>query len=350
MAESSTPKLTEARFNHSSNLPSLLESLNASILISTYQAGQLVAVGTHAGTIRFSVNQFEQAMGVAVANNRLAVGSKRQVWMLLNVPDLAPQVGEPGTHDACFLTRSSRFTGEVHGHELAFGPVGLWQVTTLFSCLSHISEEFNFIPRWKPPFISALAAEDRCHLNGMATDQGIPRYVTVMAQTNTPGGWRPDKATTGCVLEVPSGNVVAQGFAMPHSPRLHGGRLWVLDSGRGTLAVIDTDTGKWQEVTRFPGYTRGLAFIGSYALVGLSRIRETSVFGGIPIAERREELKCGVGIVDLRTGKQEGHLEFASGVEEVFDVQVLPGIRNPYISGPIPDDSNKTVWVVPPLN
>jgi uncharacterized protein (TIGR03032 family) len=222
-------------------------------------------------------------------------------------------------------------------------------VTTLFSCLSHISEEFNFIPRWKPPFISALAAEDRCHLNGMAIDQGIPRYVTVMGQTNTPGGWRPDKATTGCVLEVPSGNVVAQGFAMPHSPRLHGGRLWVLDSGRGTLAVIDTATGKWQEVTRFPGYTRGLAFIGSYALVGLSRIRETSVFGGIPIAERREELKCGVAIVDLRTGRQEGHLEFASGVEEVFDVQILPGIRNPYISGPIPDDSNKTVWVVPPL-
>ena len=121
MAESSTPNLTEARFNHSGNLPSLLESLKASILISTYQAGQLVAVGTHAGTIRFSINQFEQAMGIAVANNRLAIGSKRQVWMMLNVPDLAPQVGEPGTHDACFLTRSSRFTGEVHGHELAFG-------------------------------------------------------------------------------------------------------------------------------------------------------------------------------------------------------------------------------------
>jgi len=349
MSTTPTPRTTEARFSHTGNLPELLASLGASVLISTYQAGQLVAVGTHAGKLRFSINQFEQAMGVAVAPNRLAVGSKRQVWMLLNVPDLATRVGEPGEHDACFLPRSCRHTGEVHGHELAFGPQGLWQVTTLFSCLSLVSEEFNFVPKWKPPFISALAAEDRCHLNGMAMEAGAPRFVTVMARTDTPGGWRPDKAGTGCVLEVPSGRVVAEGFAMPHSPRLHGGRLWALDSGRGALVVIDMASGQWQEVARFPGYTRGLAFAGPYALVGLSRIRETSVFGGIPIAERREELKCGLGIIDLRTGRHEAHLEFASGVEEVFDVQVLPGIRNPFIAGPSPSEDDKPVWVVPPL-
>jgi len=349
MSSTANPRHTEARFSHSGNLPELLESLNCSILVSTYQAGQLVSIGSHAGKIRFSINQFEQAMGVAVAPNRLAIGSKRQVWMLLNVPDLAPRVGVPGEHDACFLPRSCRHTGEVHGHELAFGPQGLWQVTTLFSCLSLVSEEFNFVPKWKPPFISALAAEDRCHLNGMAMDDGSPRFVTVMGRTDTPGGWRPDKATTGCILEVPSGRVVADGFAMPHSPRLHAGNLWVLDSGRGSLAVVDIPTGQWHEVARFPGYTRGLAFAGHHALVGLSRIRETSVFGGIPIAERREELKCGVGIIDLRTGRHEAHLEFATGVEEVFDVRVLPGIRNPHIAGPFPSEDDKPLWVVPPL-
>src|SRR5262249_62403702 len=84
------------------------------------------------------------------------------------------------------------------------------------------------------------------------------------------------------------------------------------------------------------------------AFVGLSRLRETSPFGGLPIADRREELRCGVAVIDLRNGRLVGHLEFRSGVEEIFAVEVLPGVRAPALSGPYPEvDGVPTIWSAP---
>ncbi len=185
-----------------------------------------------------------------------------------------------------------------------------------------------------PPVYLSLAAEDRCHLNGLALEDGRPRYVTAMSETDTPDGWRRYKATGGCLIDVPSGATLARGFAMPHSPRVHQGRIWLLDSGRGRLMTVDPKTGSSDVVCELPGYTRGLAMAGPVAFVGLSRIRETSTFDGVPVADRRDELKCGVAVVEVASGRQVALLEFHSGVEEIFDVQLLSGVRNPVISGP----------------
>src|SRR5262249_1568586 len=155
---------------------------------------------------------------------------------------------------------------------------------------------YSFVPRWRPPFITKLAAEDRCHLNGLVLVDGRPKYVTALAETDTPQGWRPNKATSGCLIDVSSGRTLARGFAMPHSPRVHQGRVWLLDSGAGRLVAVDPVTGEVSAVAEQPGYARGLALYGSYAFVGQSKIRETAVFGGVPIAERREGLRCGVGM------------------------------------------------------
>ena len=171
--------------------------------------------------------------------------------------------------------------------------------------------------------------------------------MTALAETDTPAGWRPDKVKSGCLIDVASGQTVARGFAMPHSPRVHGGRLWMLHSGAGQLVLVDPASGKVQTVCELPGYTRGLALYDRFAFVGLSKIRETATFGGMPIAERRPELKCGVGVVDLTSGRLVAHLEFVTGVEEIFDVHVLPA-RCPALSGPYPHlDSGAPVWVVP---
>jgi uncharacterized protein (TIGR03032 family) len=205
------------------------------------------------------------------------------------------------------------------------------------------------LPDWKPPFITALAAEDWCHLNGLAMENGRPRYVTALGQTDTPGGWRPGKAEGDCVLDVAGGETVAGGLCMPHSPRLHAGRLWVLDSGRGHLSRVERG-GRTEAVAELPGYKRGLAFAGPYAFVGLSRTRETSTFGGVPIAENRDGLKCGVWVVDCRMGRAVGFLECKSGVEEVFDVHVLTGVRSPVVQGPFAaEDGDDTIWTAPPL-
>jgi len=337
----------EVGYEYSLNLAPLLEHLAVSLLVSTYQAGKLVVVSTQAGKPDFAFHSFERAMGIAVRPDRLAVGARRQIWLLRSAPDIAARLAERG-YDACYLTRAAHYTGDIHVHELAWVGDELWLVNTLFSCLCTLHDNYSFVPRWRPPFITALAAEDRCHLNGLALADGRPRYVTMLGETDTAGGWRPNKASGGCLMDMTANAVLARGFAMPHSPRLANGRLWLLDSGRGRLVTLDPKDGRTETVAELPGYTRGLALTKEAAFVGLSRIRETSTFGGLPIAERRGELKCGVAIVELRSGRMAALLEFKSGVEEVFDVQVLPGLRRPLVSGPFAgQDGGEVIWTVP---
>ena len=342
------PATREVRHEYTRTLPPLLSQLGVSLLVSTYQAGKVVAVGVAQGELTLSYHNFERAMGLAVKPDCIAVGARAQVWFLKSAPDLAARVEPAGRHDACYLTRSSHFTGEIQAHELAWGRDELWLVNTAFGCLCTLDGRHSFVPRWRPPFLTSLAAEDRCHLNGLALQDGEPKYVTALAETDTPQGWRPDRASSGCLIDVASGQTVARGFAMPHSPRVYQGRVWMLHSGAGRLVLIDPASGKAETVTELPGYTRGLALYDRFAFIGLSKIRETSTFGGVPIAARRPELKCGVGVVDLGTGRLAAHLEFVTGVEEIFDVQVLPGARCPVLSGPHPSlDGAAPIWTVP---
>ena len=340
---------TEVRFHHSTDLPALLTEAGCSLLVSTYQAGQVVAVGVAGDEISLSFRRFDHAMGMALGPGRLAVAGKGQVWLLRDHSEIAPSLDPDGRYDRCWLPRSSTITGTIQSHEIAWGAGAsgepdLWVVNTRFSCLVGLDDRYSFVPRWRPPFISGLAPQDRCHLNGLAMRDGAPAFVTVMARTDEPGGWRERRNETGTVLDVASGEPVTTGLAMPHSPRWHRGRLYVLNSGWGRLEAVDVETGDRAVVATFPGYARGLAMHGDLAFVGLSRIRETSTFGGTPLAPYHDQLKCGVGVIDLRTGATVGTFEFANGVEEIFDVQVVPGARCPTFGDTADGDD---VWVLP---
>jgi uncharacterized protein (TIGR03032 family) len=220
-------------------------------------------------------------------------------------------------------------------------------VNTRFSCLCTLDPDHSFVPRWRPPFTTALAAEDRCHLNGLAIVDGRPRYVTTLGETDTAGGWRADKPRGGCLLDVSTGEIVARGLSMPHSPRWHDGRLWILESGTGRLVQVDIATGRQVGVADLPGFARGLTLCGPYAFVGLSRIRKSSAMDGVPLAVRREQLKCGVAVVDLRDGQMMGLLEFQTAVEEIFDVQLLPDVRFPEVIG-FQQETIQHTFIVPP--
>ena len=342
------PDLVPVHYKHSAGFVGILDRLHATLLVSTYQAGKLLVIGVHEGSLAFSFHHFPQVTGVAVHRQQIAVGSQRQIWFLRAAPGLAAHVKPEGKFDGCFIARSAHITGEIQIHEMAWGDGDeLWVVNTLFSCLCTLHDEYDFIPRWQPPFISRLAADDRCHLNGLALEHGKPRYVTALAQTDEAAGWRPNKASTGCLIDVPSGATVAQGFAMPHSPRVHHGIVWVLDSGRGQIKAVDIQAGTSETVAEMPGYGRGCAMHGPFAFVGMSRIRQSNVFGGIPIADKRDQLKCGVEVIDLRSGRNVARLEFESGVEEIFDVHLIPGMRFPAVVGPAPQaDGGETIWLV----
>src|SRR5262249_31014358 len=140
-------------------------------------------------------------------------------------------------------------------------------ISTLFSCLATTDERYNFAPLWRPKFISKLAAEDRCHLNGLALDeQGKVRYVTAASQSDIADGWRDQRHNCGVVIDIQSNEIIASGLSMPHSPRVYRDKLWVLDSGNGNFGFVDRKSGMFEAVTFCPGYARGLSFIGDFAI------------------------------------------------------------------------------------
>ena len=131
-------------------------------------------------------------------------------------------------------------TGELDAHDigqLADGRIVF--VNTLYNCLATPSERHSFTPIWKPSFISKIVKEDRCHLNGLAMEDGVPRYVTAVSKSDTIDGWRDRRVDGGIVIDVQSGKIVLGGLSMPHSPRLHRGKLWVLNSGTGEIGWIE---------------------------------------------------------------------------------------------------------------
>ncbi len=225
-------------------------------------------------------------------------------------------------------------------------------MATHFGCLATLSERYSFTPLWRPPFLSKLTAEDRCHLNGLALQDGLPRYVTVVSRSDVVDGWRDRRHDGGCVLEVPSGRVVASGLSMPHSPRLYRGRLWVHNSGTGMFGSVDPQTGTFTPLTFCPGYLRGLAFAGDYAVVGLSRPRADKTFGGLALeqelAQRNAEARCGLMVVDLRDGSIAHWLRVEGMMRELYDVVVLPGVTRPSAVGFKTDEIQRTIAIGDP--
>jgi uncharacterized protein (TIGR03032 family) len=325
----------------------LLQRLGASLLVSTYQANKLLTVRSNGNGLSTLVRTFDKPMGMAVDSKRLAIGTRKEVWLMRNAPDIAPRIEPLGQHDACFLPRSCHITGDIGIHELAWAGDELWIVNTRFSCLCTLDPGYSFVPRWRPPFITALAAEDRCHLNGIALVDGRPEYVTALGETDAANGWRAGKPQGGCLMEIGSGEVIRRGLSMPHSPRWHDGRLWLLESGTGQLLLIDLVTGHRQSVAELPGFTRGLALYQQYAFIGLSKIRPTSAMDGVPLAKRRDELKCAVAVVDLSSGCICAMLEFQTAVEEIFDVQLLHGVRFPEVVG-FQKETLQHTFIIPP--
>ena len=339
------PEQEPLRSVHTSNLPEILDHFGASVMVSTYQAGRLVMLRSQGGVLNTHFRSFDKPMGLAMTAGRLAVGAGTSIWEFHNMPAVcrkldAPKEGEdppavPVQHDACSLPRTTHWTGDIQIHEMAWVGTGneaeLWFVNTRFSCLCKRSETYCFDPVWRPSFISGYVPGDCCHLNGLGLRDGRPRYVTALGESDEPGGWRDNKKDGGILIDLDSNEIIARGLSMPHSPRWYNDRLWVLESGRGGFGYIDLQTGKYENVVTLDGFTRGISFAGPLAFIGLSQVRESAVFGGVPIAERAlEERTCGVWVVNIETGGVVGFVKFEDAVQEIFAVEVV-GMRYPEI-------------------
>jgi uncharacterized protein (TIGR03032 family) len=317
---------------HTTNLAGLFAQLQISLLVTTYQAGKVIVVRNDGGVLNTHFLPLAKPMGLATDRGRLSIGGARTVWEYRNVPAVAQKISPAGKYDVCYLPRRLHVTGDIDIHEMAYDAQGeLWVVNTRFGCLCTLDAAHSFYPRWQPPFLSALAPEDRCHLNGLGMVQGRPRYVTALGETDAAGGWRANKASGGLLLDIETNEILLRGLSMPHSPRWYQDRLWLLESGQGSLAVVDLHRRTRRTIAQLPGFTRGIDFVGPLAFIGLSQVRETAVFSGIPLVERLKERTCGVWVVHIETGATVGFLRFEAGVQEIFAVQVLQGIRFPEV-------------------
>lgn len=309
------------------SVPRILSELGVSLFVSTYQAGYVVAVRA-ADPVQLNTHfkAFPRPMGLAQRDGRLAIGTDREVVEFWNMPAVCGRLEPNGLADACFVPRKSHFTGHIDIHELAWGDEGLWFVNTLFSCLCTLDADHSFVPRWWPKFVTGLSPDDRCHLNGVALRDGRPAFVTCHSIGDSHQAWRDHKKEGGILIDVASGETVLSGLAMPHSPRWYDGRLWLLESGDGSLGTVDLATGRYEAIAKFDGFTRGLSFAGPFAFVGLSQVRESAIFSGIPIATRLQDKEriCGVAVVHLPSGRQVGWVHFQDAVQEVFAVEAVP--------------------------
>ncbi len=315
---------------YTSNLPGLLKELKISLAVTTYQAGKLILIREDDGKVNTHFRDFAKPMGLSCDGHRLTIGGTNTVWFYRNMPGVAEKVEPVGKHDACYLPRGVHVTGDIDIHELDWDSQDeLWVVNTRFCCLCTLDVDHSFRPRWRPPFVSALAPEDRCHLNGLCMVDGQPGFVTALGQADSPGGWRENKAQGGVLLDVRSNKIILEGLSMPHSPRWYQDKLWLLESGNGSLARLNIDQQTLHTVATLPGFTRGIDFYGPLAFIGLSKVRESAVFSAIPLVERLAERLCGIWVVNIETGAILGFLRFETGVEEIFGVSVLRNTAYP---------------------
>ncbi len=321
---------------YTQHVPEILKQLGISLLISTYQAGKLIiARPDPKGGLNTHFVSLPKPMGMATSGNRFAIGTKHEIIEYKNVSGAARKVEPVNTHDACYVPWLRHTTGDVDIHEMAYGKDDkLWFINTKFSCLCTRHSDFSFQPEWRPWFVSGYSPEDRCHLNGLAMQNGSPKYVSSLGVGDTHQAWRANKAFGGTLMDIEKNEFVVEGLSMPHSPRIYRDKLWLLESGRGSLACVDLKSGKLETVCELDGFTRGIDFVGDLAFIGLSQIRESNTFGGLPLTERLTERICGVWIVNITNGNVIGFLRFKGSVQEIFSVQAVRGALFPAVLDP----------------
>lgn len=329
---------------------SWLARSGGSLAFTTYQAGKFFLIGLKRdGRLAVFERSFARCMGLGVSPDArtLLLATHYQIFRFDNA---LPSGHSRGDHDAVYVPRMSWITGDIDTHDIAFSAQGRPVfVNTLFNCLAEVSDGWSFKPVWKPPFISKLAPEDRCHLNGLAVEGGRPRYVTAVSQSNVADGWRDKRAGGGIVMDVETDEIVCDGLSMPHSPRLHQGKLWVLNSGAGEFGFVDPATGAFNATAFCPGYARGLAFVGDHAVVGLSQARESRTFQGLPLDEALRkngaEARCGLIVIDTESGDIVAWVRLEGVVRELYDVSFLPGVRNPSALGFKTDEITRMITI-----
>jgi len=329
---------------------SWLAEQNASIAFSTYQAGKIFFIGLNErGELAVFNRSLARVMGIAVHEQSLWIATLWQLWRFEN----ALKPGEKhSAFDRYYVPQLAYTTGDIDVHDV--GVTGDGKpifVSTLFSCVAKPYAKFSFNPIWKPSFISKYAAEDRCHLNGLTMRDGTAAFVSCVGRSDANDGWREHRRAGGLVIDVASNETVCGGLSMPHSPRWHNGKLYLLNAGTGEFGSVDIQAGTFQPIAFCPGFLRGLSFVGDFAIVGLSKQRQNRTFSDLlldeKLCQRGVSARCAVQVIDLKRGDVVHELRIEGSIEELFDTAIIPGARNCGAVGFVSDEIRRTLALPP---
>ncbi len=350
----------KAEYSMSGGLIRRLAEMNAALAFTSYQSGFLYMLGSNAqGSAQLHQSGMPKPMGLSRdANGGMLLAAGAQIMRFANVLEPDQRINQ--TYDACFMPRVNHLTGQLDAHDIGEAADGeLVFVNTRYNCLATTSTRHSFKVVWKPDFVSDIVDEDRCHLNGMAMKDGVPAFVTAVSKSDTIDGWRDRRADGGVVIDVAKNKVVCEGLSMPHSPRWHNGKLWVLNSGTGELGIVElpkgqknrgAKMGKFKPVAFCPGFVRGLTFHGKFAFVGLSRPRYKR-FEGLALDQRLKEADsepwCGVQVIDTESGTCVDWFRIDGDIGELYDVELVEGFRCPMTVSPTSADAATLITIDP---
>lgn len=323
-------------FTTTPGFSAFLASLRVSLIVSTYQTGNVFFFGPDQNDhLAVSPVTMPRPMGIFATDQSVYVGGKTHIYRFNNI--LPAGVTHEGA-DRVFIPQASWVIADMDAHDIVREKSGrVVFVNTLYSCLATLSEDFSFSPLWKPPHITALAPEDRCHLNGVALKDGVVTFASAFSKTDAKQSWRTCKDSAGVIWNVHTNQVVLDKLSMPHSPRWHDNRLWCLESGTGRMGSVDLEKKTFVPLVEIPGYLRGLAFHGDFAFIGSSVPRPDSVIKHAQLdskfAEKGQAQTCGIFVVNLKLGKVVHAVRISGAVQEVYDIAILSNTLRPRAEG-----------------
>lgn len=326
-------QLTPFSARFSPQVPELLNKLNCTIALSTYQAGKIVFISPNPDNERLTTlpRSFHKPMGIAIKGDSMVISLKDEVVVFQNSIQLAEHYpNKQNIYDSLWLPRITYYTGMVDMHDIDFGDDGIYAVNTSFSCICKLDGNYNFTPIWKPYFISETTPGDLCHLNGMVILGGKPKYVTALGTTNTPKGWKDSIINGGVLMDVDRNEIILSNLSMPHSPKMYNNELYILQSASGEFTKVDLKAKTHQVLKKFDGFCRGLSFHGDFAFIGFSKLRKnSSTFAKLSFSDKANF--SGIKIIHMPTNAEVGEIIYETSIDEIYEVLVLPNMIRPNI-------------------
>lgn len=323
----------------SSATPSFLQFLqifHISIAVTSYDCQRLIVLRQKNDNIDTLLVPAARPRGLAIKDNKLTIAAYTEIINYYRYDQLSADMADKIDlqSDSLFVPRNSHITGEINAHDIAWGDGGLWLVNSRFSCICTLQPDLSFKPRWWPMFLDGPTGDGAAHLNCMAMLDGKPAYATCFGPFSEGRSWRDEiSLDTGLLIDVQNNQVVMEGLCMPHSPKVYEGKVYVCNSGYGTVMCYDPVTKTAETLLEVQGFTRALTFYKHYMIVCCSKFRTSERAAPLPVALKYQESHAGIYIVDMTDLSIVAYCRFDGDVSQLYDVAVIEQSVQPEILG-----------------